>query len=529
MQYKVELAALHITNGCSHKCPYCYVASNEGLNDQHGDLLVLKKIVDELDSAGVNEVNFLGGDPAIYPHVVELAKYVKEKGISPSILSNTHLYQKSSFNEALKYFDAFEATIHHHDERVHDHFCSKDGAFTQVTCALKKASDAGKKIGIAINVTPKTNDIIFDIVNCLYAKKKINISYVIIQRIIPTGRAASATCFTLSKNQAEKSLKNIERVDKELGISITVEDPFPLCILPNEMHKYMVPCAWGITKCAISSNGALSRCGADPSNTLGNILKTPLLALWNSAPALTAFRKKDYLPGRCHICKYLERCGGGCPLSCQVESSLGVDYLYLAFESRERNIHGRLTFDKARRDELSSMLQIEWSNFPGYSHLFSVDSIKKWYSHNPDIFYVMRDAGNWVLGYAAIVPISESLFRRICAGEFSALVEFPETDVFAEGVSSPYYHIEAIATIPNSTYQRAGSALIHDLGEMLLSKATYITASPMSDIGKRLCHYFNFAYSSTQHYGGNNYDIYVLDVAKNNLSNNLSNKIEKFW
>ena len=490
-KYRVDLVAFHITANCGHRCPFCYMAEIRGQHPRHPPLYRLQKIVDALSFSDVREVTFLGGDPAIYPHAVELASYCYSKGLRVSVLSNTHRYPHASFDEVTKYVSSFETTIHSPIASEHDAFCHSEGAFTSVLSRLQMAAAAGRQTGIAINVTPLSVGKIYEIAKVVRDEYKVPLNYIIVQRIIPFGGARSTSAFTITREHAELALVDIERIDNELGIHISVEDPFPLCVLPIKLRKYMTPCAWGFTKAAVNDKGDLSRCGADPRYRLGNILDTPLLHIWNTSPILASFRDRKYLPGRCQTCIDLDRCGGGCPLSCEIEKDHGLDYLFLEYQKLDAQIHGNLVFDVARPDELSSILQIEWSDFPGYGHIFSVESIREWYAHNRTMFYVLRDAKNWVMAYACVVPITEQLHKLICAGKCSALTDFPKKHVKKNG-NTPYYHVEVVASVPARSSSRVGRTLIRETGNILLRNAKNVTASPVTDIGVRLCDYFGF-------------------------------------
>ncbi|MFX0199041.1 MAG: radical SAM/SPASM domain-containing protein [Candidatus Hodarchaeota archaeon] len=496
-EYSVELVALHITNVCSHRCPYCYFADPD-IKPKHPPFDQLIRVIDALGNSKVHELSLLGGDPACYPRVVELAKHaVRTYGMYVSILSNTLIFRHSSPKEVAQYIKAFETTIHHVEPELHDKFCRKKGAYQKVVRQLKTYSELGGRTGIAINIIPEIHDKIFLLIDRIVNKEHVPLDYIVVQRIIPFGRATGSSSFTLSRAQAERSLIEIREVDVRLGIEIAVEDPFPLCVLPESLKKYMVPCQWGITKAAVNSKGDLSRCGADPRYLLGNIFDTPLLEIWNTSEILKSFRGKNYLPGRCRICPDIQDCGGGCPLSCEIEKDHGIDYLFLEYEKLNEEIHGEITFSQARSDELSSILQIEWSDFPGYGHIFSVESIKKWYNHNPEMFWVVRDSRNWVLGYAVLVPIREKLYRQILNGQLSSLVQFPMREVLTNQ-KSLYYHIEVLASVPSRTASRAGRYLIKSI--------------PVSDMGLRLCKYFGFRHVSDEKSDGHIYPIYSLEV-----------------
>ncbi len=518
---KVDLVALHITESCTHSCPMCYISASKGKND-HGNISDLHEISKAIIAADVKEVTLLGGDPAKHPDVLKISKFFSDNGIYVSILSNTLAFRECDLPEIGNCISGFEATIHSHSPEEHDLFCKSKGAFNRVTDRLRHFSDKGKKVGVAINVTPQTCASLFNIIDVLVNEKNINLDYVILQRIIPLGRATETSNYAISRDQAIESLYEIQKVEKEFNVNIVIEDPFPMCILPEELHKYIKPCQWGETKVSISSSGELSRCGADPRYRLGNILKTPLIEIWNNAELLNSFRNKEYLPGRCQICNHLEQCGGGCPLSCEIEKDHGIDYLYSQYEENDVEVHGELKYEKLKKNELSSVLQIEWLMFAGYGHVFSVDNIRQWYKHNPDMFYVVKDKHNWILGYAVIVPVSKQLYKKICSGLYSSLIDFPARGVIRKN-KSEYCHIEVIATIYGNRSTRAGSFLIKKLGETLLDlMVKHVTASPIKDVGVGLCNYFDFKHSADEEYEGSRYPIYKLDISKSVVKKKLA-------
>lgn len=519
-KYHVNLVAFHLTRVCSHRCPMCYAAT-EGIRRKHPPFEKLIRVVDKLAEAKVREVSLLGGDPASYPRVIDLARYISERDMSVSIISNTFLFPGSSLDEAAKYISAFETTIHHSVPRLHDQFCRSSGAYNNIVQRLRILGSYGRPIGIAINITPQTSSIIFDIVDGLINIENVPVKYVVIQRIIPFGRAASSSDFTLTRKHAEQALKDINRIKQSLCIAIHFEDPFPICILPPEYKIYMHPCEWGITKVSVNDNGDVSRCGADNRYLLGNLFDTPLLDIWNNSSILKSFRSKDYLPGRCKICSDFDICSGGCPLSCEIEKDHGIDYLYLEYEKLDTEIHGKISFLKAKEDELSSILQIEWSNFPGYGHIFSVQSIKKWYLHNPNMFWVVKDARDWILGYSVLVPITKNLYEKICSGKFSSLNDFPEKDVLTSALSD-YYYVEVVATVPTRLASRAGSFLIKNVGNYLLETAKFVATSPITEIGMRLCKYFEFRHVADEILETERYPLYAYEIDKEKVKRKIS-------
>lgn len=85
-KYKINL---HILETCNFKCRQCF--SKFGTEK----LLPVKdweKIVDNcIAGADVTEFNIAGGEPMLYSELVELVKYIRDKGIKVSLITNGSL------------------------------------------------------------------------------------------------------------------------------------------------------------------------------------------------------------------------------------------------------------------------------------------------------------------------------------------------------------------------------------------------------------------------------------------------------
>lgn len=329
MDSQLKSAIIHLTNACANKCPYCY--AYKGKKVEHGKKETILNIIDEVAKAGVTAVSFLGGDPVLHPDIFDFITYAYNKGISVSVMSNSMNFREFPLEDILDKVSVFETTIHGDSANMHDKFCGNSGAYEELVCNLKKLSDANAEIGIAINIIPSNAFDIYTMISSLIKRENINISYIIIQRIVQFGKAAGSMEYNLNKEQANAALAQIDRISEDFGIKITVEDPFPLCVIDKKYHKYMHPCEWGFTKAAISSTGDFSRCGADPRCLLGNIFETSITTIWETSPILTSFRKREYLSEICQTCKNKEICGGGCPLSCESNNDQGMDYLFVEY------------------------------------------------------------------------------------------------------------------------------------------------------------------------------------------------------
>jgi MoaA/NifB/PqqE/SkfB family radical SAM enzyme len=105
-----ERMEINITNRCDMNCLFCWVHSptlKERAPDkwlkQDIDFDFLKKVVDEMVSVGTKEILFSGiGEPFLHPQIMDMVKYVKNKGLSLEIVTSGASFTKSKINELLK-------------------------------------------------------------------------------------------------------------------------------------------------------------------------------------------------------------------------------------------------------------------------------------------------------------------------------------------------------------------------------------------------------------------------------------------
>lgn len=311
----IESVEFHITNACTHQCPYCYIDANMNPGQiKHSDINVIKQIVKKLKRADVKIISLLGGDPVRHPDIIKIIQLIHDFGIKVSIMSNTmDIYARE---KAVNLIDNIDATLHGKNAEEHDTFCGYSGAFELLLNNLKFYNDGGVNINIAINIIPQTFDKIYEIVESVI-KRGVHVNTVLTQRILPNGRAIGTNIWYASAEQVNIAFSQLVRAKKDFDVDIGVEDPYPFCVIKEEYHQYMHGCPEGKTRLAIGMNGEVTKCGADPHFSEYNILKDSLDYIWNDSDLFKDFREKNFLPEKCKACKYFDKCGGGCPICCQ--------------------------------------------------------------------------------------------------------------------------------------------------------------------------------------------------------------------
>lgn len=315
--YKIRNVELEITNFCSHKCPYCYIGDiNYKENVYFSDYSILCKIIDKLSEYGAEMIALLGGDPVLHPRILDIINYIKcSTDIKVSIMSNTLNFGKTSIYEIAKKIDNIDFTLHGRNAKEHEAYCNApSGTYNDVMSKLEKYSHNGVTVNIAINITPETFNKIYDMVATTIAHG-VNLSALLLQRIIPLGRAKYKNNYDVSKGHIAIALEQIENVEKDFNIEISFEDPYPLCVVPEKYHKYMKGCPEGINRIPVKGDGSITACGAVGDVKIGNILTDTYDEIWTNNKRFMEFRCGSFLTNeKCLECTMKDKCRGGCPV-----------------------------------------------------------------------------------------------------------------------------------------------------------------------------------------------------------------------
>jgi radical SAM protein with 4Fe4S-binding SPASM domain len=325
MNEELDMMVFHITPLCENRCEYCYMGGEGG--NKHPQYSKIKRVMGELIGQGVKKLLLGGGNPCTFPYLGEVIKLGYDLNSNIEIISNTLEFKD---RKILEHVIGFDATILGPNSSAHDKVARRKGAYHFLISNIKKLVDDGFKVGIVLNATPQTYNMLFDTVRNIIEAEHAppnSIRYVMIQRVIPKGRASNTLKYSVKKEHLKPLFADIENIEKTYKLKIVFEDAFPLCVIDKKYHKYLSPCVWGYTKGSINWNGDVARCGADPRFKLGNIFEKPLNEIWEKSPILLSFRSTDWLPLECKKCQLLEECRCGCPLSSITESDHKPDIL----------------------------------------------------------------------------------------------------------------------------------------------------------------------------------------------------------
>lgn len=152
-----------LTNRCNLRCRMCGQWSQEGyMHHRHDglktemDLPDWKRLVDELAAHHISSVLLRGGEPFLFPGIIELLRYINSKGIFVSIDTNGTLLD--DYAADVLDIGKIHLTISMDGPaEVHDRVRGVVGTWARVRAGLARLDEletsSGQKIGRSLNFT----------------------------------------------------------------------------------------------------------------------------------------------------------------------------------------------------------------------------------------------------------------------------------------------------------------------------------------------------------------------------------------
>ena len=85
---------------CNCKCDWCY-AQKMLAKHRCMDLQYAKQIVSYLHDKKIQTITLIGGEPTIYPNLVELIRYIKSLGIKVRLATNGKRFKNKVFAQQI--------------------------------------------------------------------------------------------------------------------------------------------------------------------------------------------------------------------------------------------------------------------------------------------------------------------------------------------------------------------------------------------------------------------------------------------
>jgi len=180
---KIKSIDWEITRDCNLNCKHCIVSSPQNNTEVKTTEQIIRAI-NKLYNNGLREISFTGGEPMLFPGIIDILKYNKEKGIKSRILTNGILLTKSKVKTISGLISEVGVSLDGITEESND-FIRGNGSYKRIIKGINNLKEAGISFSIYFTLHKRNNDI----KKMVSFAKKIGANSCRINQITKRGRA----------------------------------------------------------------------------------------------------------------------------------------------------------------------------------------------------------------------------------------------------------------------------------------------------------------------------------------------------
>jgi radical SAM protein with 4Fe4S-binding SPASM domain len=291
---------IEFSRGCNFQCPYCYVPRNSSLENEMSREEAYDVILQAKD-LGAKRIIILGGEPTIYPHIIDMIQFIREQGLEVEMFTNgsgmASDFAKRLANENVRVV----LKLNTRDERLQDRLTGTTGAFKIINSALANLKRAGypsedRFLAVSTVMCRQNLDELPDMWRWL-RDQNIEPYFEI---ITPQENAKKNEWLSIDPGKLQDVFFEIAEIDREQYGRIWEPQP-PLVGNRCLRHQF---------SCVVTSQGDVLPC-VGVTIPVGNIRKQKLRDIIRDSEVIQNLR--DYrhtIIGPCHTCEKADHCYG---------------------------------------------------------------------------------------------------------------------------------------------------------------------------------------------------------------------------
>jgi radical SAM protein with 4Fe4S-binding SPASM domain len=311
------LSEVAITYKCNLRCVFCYAGCNcttQPVDDeQEMSVPEIKQVLDRLYHQGkVPSVSFTGGEPALRKELPELVAYAKQLGMRVNLITNgtrvTAALAKELKDAGLS---SAQVSLEGTTEAIHNLVTQGKTSFHKTVAAVQHFKDADIRVHTNTTINRMNLHEMPDMPR--FVHEELNNARFSMNLLVPTGSAMVHPDLIVRYKDIGPVLEQIKTQSKQQDVEFMWYSPTPMCMFnPITAGLGNHGCSACDGLISVAPNGDLIPC-ASYDDSLGNLLETDLITLWNS-PRAKGYRDKALAHPQCRQCDQFDICNGACPL-----------------------------------------------------------------------------------------------------------------------------------------------------------------------------------------------------------------------
>ena len=290
----------HITHRCNLRCQHCYQQDYSAFEDWTETQNILEQFCALLQAYGCQgRLNITGGEPLTHPHLFDLLRLARSRGIHTGVLTNGTLIGTWEARKLKACGVDYVQISLDGMEKVHDAIRGK-GSFEKAVNGIYALRTQG--IFTSISFTAQNNNR-HELKKLAAFCDDIGVNKLWFDRVIIPA-AEDHEQLTLSAENFQQLCRTAARLNKKGKVFCGRGLQFIPC-----RNKLIYHCSAGENLLIVLANGDVMPCRRIPL-VIGNVRESDLLTLHQNAPVMQALRAAG-IPQGCRSCTYADLCRGG--------------------------------------------------------------------------------------------------------------------------------------------------------------------------------------------------------------------------
>jgi radical SAM protein with 4Fe4S-binding SPASM domain len=133
---------IEFSRSCNFRCPYCYVPQKSSLKDELSQDEIRDAVLQAKD-LGARRIIILGGEPTIYPHFLEMVRFMRSNGLQVEMFTNGSKITPDLAKQLFEQQVRVVLKMNTFDEKIQDVLSGKKGSYRLIQEAYQNLLKAG--------------------------------------------------------------------------------------------------------------------------------------------------------------------------------------------------------------------------------------------------------------------------------------------------------------------------------------------------------------------------------------------------
>jgi len=285
---------------CNFHCSYCYV-DNKIECENELSIGEIRDTIRQAKDLGTRKIIILGGEPSIYPHLVEILFFLKEEGLEIEMFTNGSGIDRELADVLAEVNVRVALKLNSRNEKIQDQLAGKIGALQIIDRALQKLRETGYpsgKLFLAIS-TVICRQNIKELPSMWRWLRRENIEPYF-EVLTPQENARDNSWLNVEPGELKELFSELSAIDQK-EFNRTWEPQPPLA--GNKCMRHQV-------SCLVTASGDIMPC-VGVTIPLGNIRHTRLASILKNSEVINNLKNyREMIKGECRSCEKASECYG---------------------------------------------------------------------------------------------------------------------------------------------------------------------------------------------------------------------------